>query len=280
MNGWRLTQRYESPHGQVAWDRLGTPPADPVVLLHGTPFSSLVWHEIAPALARDHLVYVWDMPGYGRSDTSAGQNLSLGAVARLFAELIDHWRLPQPAVIAHDSGGAVALGAHLEHGTLYRQLALVNAVALPPWGSAFGELAGGHADTFAQLPSELHRVLLRAYIATASSPGLAPAVLDALAAPWLGRLGQAAFYRQLSQRRDDPVYIDRIRPRYDSIDIPVLICAGNEDRWVPVDRAHELSDIIPTAQLVTFADAGHLLQEDHPAQLAAALVDFLQQHRR
>lgn len=275
MNEWRLTQRYESTLGQIHWDRLGTSDTEPVVLLHGTPFSSLVWREVAPALARDHHVYVWDMPGYGRSDKSANQDLSLNVLAQVFAELIDHWRLHRPTIIAHDSGGAIALGAHLHGGVPYRQLALVDAVTLPPWGSAFGQLAGDHADTFAQLPPKLHRALLTAYIDTASSPGLAPDTLHAHAAPWADSAGQAAFYRQLAQRRTDATYVDRLRPRYDNIDIPLLICAGNDDRWVPVERAHELSNIIPHAELTTFSDAGHLLQEDHPAQLTTALLAFL-----
>lgn len=54
MNGWRLTQRYESMCGEVYWDRLGPPQADAVVLLHGTPFSSLVWREIARLPAELH----------------------------------------------------------------------------------------------------------------------------------------------------------------------------------------------------------------------------------
>lgn len=279
MSGWRLTQRYESMLGQIHWDSLGTSDADPVVLLHGTPFSSLVWREIAPALAGDHQVYVWDMPGYGQSDKSADQDLSLKALVQVFAELIDHWRLHRPAIIAHDSGGAIALGAHLRRGVPYRQLALVDAVTLRPWGSAFGQLAGDHPDTFSQLPPELHRALLKAYIDTASSPGLAPDTLDAHAAPWADAAGQAAFYRQLAQRRTDATYIDHLRPGYDNLDLPLLICAGNDDRWVPVERAHELSNIIPHAELALFTDAGHLLQEDHPAQLSTALLTFLHKGR-
>lgn len=275
MNAWRLTHCYETTCGQVRWDRLGAPEADPVVLLHGTPFSSRVWHEIAPALAREHLVYVWDMPGYGSSEKFEGQDLSLDALARVFMELIEHWHLQRPAVIAHDSGGAIALGAHLELGIPYHRLALLDAVTLPPWGSAFGNLAGAHADTFAQLPPELHRALLRAYIDTASSPGLHHDRLDALADPWLGTAGQAAFYRQLAQRRADHAYIERLQPRYESISIPVLIGAGTDDQWVPVDRSRELSTIVSDAELVTFPDAGHLLQEDHPAELAAVLLEFL-----
>jgi hypothetical protein len=36
------------------------------------------------------------------------------ALTEVFVELLAHWRLTEPSVVAHDSGGAIALGAHLE----------------------------------------------------------------------------------------------------------------------------------------------------------------------
>ncbi len=47
----QLRESWESPIGTLRWDRLGPQDGPPVVLPHGTPFSSYVWHEIAPALA-------------------------------------------------------------------------------------------------------------------------------------------------------------------------------------------------------------------------------------
>lgn len=68
-----------------------------VVLLHGTPFSSYVWRGVARALAARHQVFVWDMPGYGASQKRAGQDVSLGAQARVFTELLAHWGLATEA---------------------------------------------------------------------------------------------------------------------------------------------------------------------------------------
>ncbi len=99
------------------------------------------------------------------------------------AELLDAWELTEPTVIAHDSGGAIALGAHLLDGVRYRRLALVDAVSLPPWGSEFSALVGEHAAVFARLPQAAHEALLREYVGSASSPGLHPATLDALSRP-------------------------------------------------------------------------------------------------
>ena len=91
MPDWKLGRTYRSGSGEVRWDVLGEPHADPVVLLHGTPFSSYVWRGIARALATTHRVYVWDMPGYGTSEMSDGQDVSLAAQGDVFTELLAHW---------------------------------------------------------------------------------------------------------------------------------------------------------------------------------------------
>ena len=46
--------------------------------------------------------------------------------------------------------------------------------------------------------------------------------------PWLGKEGQAAFYRQIEQ--NDQRYTDEVEPLYGQIERPVLILWGEEDR--------------------------------------------------
>ncbi|MGI5373792.1 alpha/beta fold hydrolase [Streptomyces sp. CA-251387] len=272
---WKLTRTFTSTSGDVRWDRLGPPGGPPVVLLHGTPFSSYVWRAVARSLARDHQVFVWDMPGYGTSRMAAGQDVSLAAQSRVFTELLNHWGLEEPDVVAHDFGGAVALREHLLHGARYRVLALVDPVAVAPWGSPFFRLVGEHSEVFEQLPPALHAALVREYVGSASSPGLHPGVLDRLVEPWLDGPGQAAFYRQIAQA--DQRYTDEIQGRYGEIGIPTLVCWGEDDTWIPVAKGRELAALIPGARFEPIAGAGHLVQEDAPAELTAALFAFLQQ---
>ncbi|WBB63946.1 alpha/beta fold hydrolase [Streptomyces sp. WMMC500] len=277
MSDWQLTRTFAGSAGEVRWDRLG-PGTDasggrPVVLLHGTPWSSYTWRAVARALAREREVYVWDMPGYGQSEKRDGQDVSLAAQGRVFADLLDHWRLDGPLVVAHDFGGAVALRAHLLHGAAYRALALVDPVALAPWGSPFFRLVRDNAPVFEQLPAVLHTALVREYVATTGGPGLHPAVLDNLVAPWTDDAGRPAFYRQIAQA--DQRYTDEIQPRYGDVDLPALVCWGTEDTWIPVAKAHELAALIPHARLELFEGAGHLVQEDAPAELTAVLQTFL-----
>ncbi|MEU1019792.1 alpha/beta fold hydrolase [Streptomyces sp. NPDC005900] len=272
-DAWILDRTFAGSSGAVRWAALGPVGAPPVVLVHGTPFSSYVWRAVARALAGEHRVYVWDLAGYGASEMRDGQDVSLAAQGRVLTELLDHWSLERPALLAHDFGGCVALRAHLLHGARYDRLALVDPVALAPWGTPTYRLLGAHAGVFAQLPPHLHEALVRTYVGSASHRGLHPAVLDRLVAPWCTAEGRPAFYRQIEQ--NDQRYTDEIQGRYGELDLPVLICWGAEDTWIPVARAHELAAAIPGAGLRLIEGAGHLVQEDAPAELSAELARFL-----
>ncbi|MEW2636212.1 alpha/beta hydrolase [Streptomyces sp. NPDC048389] len=274
MNNWQLGETYRSSSGEVRWDRLGEG-KESVVLLHGTPFSSYVWRGVARSLAPHYQVYVWDMPGYGASEKFEGQDVSLAAQGKLFTDLLDHWDLAEPTVVAHDFGGAVALRAHLLHGARYRRLALVDPVAVAPWGSPFFRLVGDNTEVFNQLPPAMHAALVREYVRSASGIGLGDAVVERLVEPWLGEAGQSAFYRQIAQA--DQCYTDEIEKLYGTLELPVMVCWGAEDTWIPLHQGQKLAAQIPGAGLRVIAGAGHLVQEDAPAELAAAVFAFLQE---
>jgi pimeloyl-ACP methyl ester carboxylesterase len=271
VSGWELPEHYQAPGGLVRWGRLGQGP--PVVLLHGTPFSSWVWRDVAAALARHHQVFVWDMPGYGRSEMAGGQDVSLAAQAETFAALLDHWRLAAPRVVAHDIGGAVALRAYLLHGARYDRLALADTVVMSPWGSPFFRLVAEHAAVFEQLPPHLHAALVREYVHTASHRELPASTLERLAQPWLTPVGQAAFYRQIAQA--DRRHTDEIEGMLPDLDLPMLVCWGAEDSWLPAEAGRRLAAHLPGSRLHVIPGAGHLVQEDAPAQLTALLTEFL-----
>jgi pimeloyl-ACP methyl ester carboxylesterase len=266
-----LTEELHWRDRVVRWQRLGNGP--PVVFCHGTPWSSALWRPFAEALSGRFTVYLWDMPGYGESSKHPEHRVSLDVQGELFADLLAEWDLESPHVVAHDYGGAVALRAHLLHERSYASLALIDVVALAPWGSEFFDLVRTHPEVFAALPPAVHEGALRAYIQGASHFDVPPEALDRLVAPWLGPEGQAAFYRQVAQA--DQAWTDEIEPLYPELDLPVLVVWGREDAWIPVDRAHRLHELVPSSRLEVVAEAGHLIQLDQPAALATLLTGWL-----
>ena len=266
-----LDECFEWRGREVRWQRFGAGPA--VVFCHGTPWSSELWRPFAEALAGSHTVYLWDMPGYGRSSKSPDHAVSLDVQGELFADLLAHWGLASPHVVAHDYGGAVSLRARLLHGAAYGSLALVDVVALAPWGSDYFRLVRDNTGVFEALPSAVHEGALRAYVAGASHVGPTDASLQALVSPWLGADGQAAFYRQIAQA--DERYTDEFADLLPKLDVPVLVVWGREDTWIPVDRAYRLAELIPDSRLRVIDGAGHLIQLDRPTALAVTLTEWL-----
>jgi pimeloyl-ACP methyl ester carboxylesterase len=268
---WVLRERFATGAGEIAWDRLGDGP--PVVMVHGTPWSSWTWRRIAPRLAERFTVYVFDLLGFGASDQRPGQDVSLAAHGARLAALMEFWGLERPAVIAHDIGGATTLRAHLLHHRTVAALALIDVVALAPWGTPFYQLVREHHSVFEQLPATIHEGVLRAYVAAAQPRPLDRDVEDNLIAPWLGGAGQSAFYRQIAQ--GDQRHTDDIEPLLDKITAPTLVIWGEADPWLPAADGAELAERIPGARLALLPTAGHLVQEDHPDELSRLLGEHL-----
>lgn len=242
-----------------------------IILCHGTPGSSWVWHRVVRELSREYRVFLWDMPGYGDSDQHPSVAVDLRSQGARLARLVEHWSLERPHVVADDVGGAVALRAHLLHGVEYADLFLWDAVTLDHWGSPFFQLVAQNTDVFTQLPPSLHAALVAEYIAVQR---LAQADVDALVRPWASATGQGAFYRQIAAR--DPADTRPISDRLAEVRSATRIGWGFADPWIPVAQAVELQSRLPGLPDVIVRDGvGHLATLEDPDGVTAALREWL-----
>jgi pimeloyl-ACP methyl ester carboxylesterase len=267
---WSLRHSFDFHGDAIAHDSFGE--GAPVVLVHGTPFSSCVWRTIARELARDYTVYLLDLLGYGRSAKREGQNVSLGVQNDVLAALLEHWIIERPKVIAHDFGGATVLRAHFLNGCDYEKLLLIDPVAIAPWGSPFVRHVREHEAAFAGVPDYIHRAMLAAYIRGAVHRTMTDAELVPYLAPWLGQHGQPGFYRQIAQM--DQKYTDEVQGGYGELRCPVKLLWGSNDQWIPVERGRELAAMLPECELTEIEACGHLMQEDAPEAIIAAALRF------
>jgi pimeloyl-ACP methyl ester carboxylesterase len=264
-----LTDSTELADGVVRWRSSGE--GSSVVLVHGTPYSSFVWRDVAAALSRHgRQVFVFDHLGYGQSDRHEGQNLTIAAQAANFAELLSRWDLQAPSVVACDIGGAIALRALLLENATYSDLTLFDAVTGGEWEIGLFALLRSHHGVFEQLPGYAHEALVSAHLRQGTHQGYRPGVLETYLAPWLGAEGQAAFYRQYRQltQADTAEYEHLL----DTIDIPIRLVWGRNDKIVPPPFGQWIEARVRNQGLTWIDDAGHLLPEDAAAQLIQQLV--------
>ena len=110
----------------------------PLLLLHGHPQTHVMWHTIAPRLARDFTVVAADLTGYGDSSkppTTVGHMpYSKRAMARDQVAVMRHLGFEQFFVAGHDRGGRCAYRMALDHPDRVRKLAVLDII---PTGEAF-----------------------------------------------------------------------------------------------------------------------------------------------
>jgi pimeloyl-ACP methyl ester carboxylesterase len=267
---WRLSKTHDSAGGMIAYEVLGR--GAPVVLVHGTPSWSYLWRNVADELAGRFRVHVYDLLGYGTSEKRKGQDISIGAQTRMLAELLDRWELEQPSIAGHDIGAAITLRLMLLQGRRFRRVALCDAVAIAPWITPFSRHVQRHLEAFQTVPEHIHRQMIATHLRTAIAREMSDAELEPYLRPWLGPIGQAAYYRQVAQF--DERYTREIEPRYGEIHTPTLVLWGEQDGWLPPQFGRRLAGAIPDAQLVNVPNAGHFLPEDQPRTVVQALAPF------
>lgn len=110
----------------------------PLLLLHGVPETHLMWHKVAPRLARHFAVVATDLRGYGESSTprSAPDHApySKRAMARDQVAVMRQLGYGRFFVAGHDRGARVAYRMALDHPASIEKLALLDIV---PTGEAF-----------------------------------------------------------------------------------------------------------------------------------------------
>ncbi|MFP3882588.1 MAG: alpha/beta fold hydrolase [Actinomycetota bacterium] len=267
-----LAHRFESSSGEIAYGAFGS--GRDVVLVHGTPTSSVVWRRVVARLSDSYRLHVLDLPGYGQSAKFEGQDVRLRALARALSGWLDHMGLDSPVLVGHDFGAATVLGAHLVEGAPVSAIAIADGVVLSPWGTPYSRLVKEHEHVFAAVPGYIHEATLRAHLATAVSRTLPPGLMDELIAPWLGDGGQAAYYRQVGQF--DYGFTNELEMLYPDIEASLLVLWGEEDRWVDISEGARFADMVPHSEFITLPDAGHLVMLDTPSLLARSLGEWLE----
>ena len=263
-----LDQAFSFNGQRVAWGVIGA--GDPVVLAHGFPWSAQAWRRIAPWLAQSHRVWFFDMLGTGRSEKSDGQNVTESVQSDLLAALIAYWGLDRPQVVGHDFGGLAALRCHFVNGVDFGRLHLIDPVAVLPSGSPFYAHVRLHEAAFSGVPDYAHEALLRAYIQQAAHYPLRAEAMDIYLEPWRGETGKPAFYRQIAQ--SDTANIAEAQQRYRKPDFPVHLVWGAHDSFIPLERGEKLKGLLHAETMTVVDDAAHIVQEDAPEAVVAALL--------
>jgi pimeloyl-ACP methyl ester carboxylesterase len=226
---------------------------------------------LLPGIGGDHLVwpaeirrlpgictFALDLPGHGKSSGVGRQ--SAEDYAQSVVDFMDNIGLWKAVFIGHSMGGAVALTLALDHPDRTAGLGLISSGARLPILPEILENAAS-PSTFPFAVQDLHTLSC----GDNTSPRLVEQNLKRLMA-----LRPTLFHGDL-------LTCDRfdMSERVASIQVPVLVICGMEDKLTPVRYSTSLAAQIPGAALQTIDKAGHLVMLEQPQRMAKILSVFL-----
>lgn len=241
----------------------------PVVFVHGLGGSLSSWQLVMGGMANAHRMTAVDLPGHGGSSKGAPDEVdySLAGVAADVAATLGGGTRKPSVIVGHSLGGAVAITLALKYPDLVAGLVLIDSAAL---GSAIGQelldlmASDGGAETARGLLSlffEDQKLVTDRGVdemAGFQKDGGWAAQQAVAAAAFAG--GTQSFGLEGS---------------LGSVDKPVLLIWGANDRVIPLSDAVAALTIFPDALLKVFPDTGHVPQVERAAEVAIAIDRFV-----
>ena len=271
----------ETPSGPIAYRERGSGP--PVVFVHGVAVNGDLWRAVAPPLADTYRCIVPDWPwGSHELPLHADADLSLPGMARIVADLLAALQLDDVAVVANDTGGAVAQALVAHHPERVGRLVLTSCDAFekyPPTPQRYLLVAArsralmsfvGWSAQFRvvqRLPTAYGWVTTRPMPAEIMRSYTAPVRTRPLVRRDLARLLRAV------DTRDTFAAAERL-PGFDR---PALVLWADGDRIFPREHGQRLAELLPQGRFELIADTRTFIPEDQPQALVARLREFLAQ---
>ena len=126
--GFISTQHASDGEILISYQMGGSGP--PLLLLHGFPQTKMIWHRVAPVLAKHFTVIASDLRGYGASSKPQGladhSTYSKRAMASDQAQLMNALGFSHYGVLGHDRGGRVAHRLALDYGKQVNKLMVLD----------------------------------------------------------------------------------------------------------------------------------------------------------
>jgi pimeloyl-ACP methyl ester carboxylesterase len=248
----------------------------PLLLIHGIPTASWVWHGVWPALASRYRVIAPDLIGFGLSDKPTRFAYTVMSQADLCQSLLAHCGVNDCHILAEDYGDTVAQELLARDTGTIASVCLLNGGIFPEAhrASLMQKLITtrlGRPLASLVMRRGFHRALSRLF-----GPETKPsaATLDALWTLLRHNGGRAIMPQLMGYRADRKEHRDRwvgalIRAR-----MPLRFIFGTHDPMCEREMADLWRTCVPGGDVVELPGIGHFTALEAPAAVAEAYSAF------
>jgi pimeloyl-ACP methyl ester carboxylesterase len=256
---------YAELPGRRIWYRDSGGTGVPVVFLHASAGSSLVWEHQIPAFREAGYRFIaYDRVGFGRSSLEAGADP--GTAADDLESMVRHLKIDRFHLVGTAAGGIVSLDYALSFPGRLRSLVLANTIGGvqdPDYLALQRRLRP--TPQFDALPTEF-KELGPAYRA-ANPEGMSKWVA-------LAREGRAIAPLAAPQRNRNTLVLSLL----EKIGVPVLLITGDGDLYSPPPVLRLFAARIRGCETLIVPETGHSAYWEQPEIFNQAVLRFLQKH--
>ncbi len=262
----------------------GAATATPMLLIHGLGDEADTWRHVITPLSANRRVVALDLPGFGRSDKPE-RSYTIPFFQNVVLELLDTLAIQRVVLVGHSLGAVLAHSIALNYSERVERLILID-------GSLVARSQKLDLATMLFLIPGLGEWL---YTRLRRDPQAAYRTL----APYYGRLNELpeADRTFLFQRVNERVWSDGQRraffstfrnlarwlpgqqralaSRLPAMGIPTLVVWGESDRINSIENGRALSELQPTAHLVTVPGAGHNVHQENAQEVLKAIHEWM-----
>ncbi|MFC7373227.1 alpha/beta fold hydrolase [Fictibacillus iocasae] len=246
--------------------------AETIILIHGFLSSTLSFRKLIPLLTEKYHVYALDLPGFGQSEKSRTFVYKLSNYGELIIDFMEKLAINQAILIGHSMGGQVSLHAAKHCPKKIKRLILLGCCGYVKRASR-SVICCSYIPFFSwgMKTWVLRKNVKENLLAVLHDSKL---VTKELIEGYRKPLTEEGFFhsliRLLRQREGDME-----RKDLQSIQTPVLMIWGREDKVMPVKTGYRLQHDLPDAKLIVYDDCGHLLMEERPEDIVRETVSFI-----
>ncbi|MBM2803124.1 MAG: Alpha/beta hydrolase [Deltaproteobacteria bacterium] len=244
------------------WDTGGN--GVPIVLLHPSTGSALIWSYQQPVFAKaGYRVIAYSRRGYYNSAPYDPNNPGVGSED--LRHLADFLGLGRFHVLASAAGGSIAS----DFAFSYQDRLLSLTISSNSFGVRDGEIAKAAAfirpKGFEQLPAEF-REIGPSY--RAANPEGVKAWIELEHKALIGPRSQQTLRNEIKQAR------------LKELKLPTLLIAGSADLYTPPSISRIIAAEIPNSRLVVIPESGHSVYWEQPELFNRAVLDFIGGHKQ
>ena len=245
---------------------------EPLVLVHSIGQSIYTWRSLYYSLAQNYRVIALDLPGFGYSSRPTEYSYTIEDQSRALELFLDAIGIESAHFVGFSMGSGYVMDFCLRHPERVGRVVLLAPGGMVPEmplpiklldSSLFGPIA---SIIFGMRSVE--SVLSECFFD--QTVGVKPDVIE----EYYKTICDSAARRALRfsfHNYDDENWLARLR----ATEMPVLILLGAEDKWRTPEQAELIHAAIPNAGYSLVRNAGHLLHEEKPDKVMAALLEFI-----